>query len=80
MPSGPRGRLSDYSELLQESQQEEREITIAEERMSEQLRMSNINHLGLIEDKYKVREKIQKSGQEDISGNKVNSSVILPSG
>lgn len=80
MPSGPWGPLSDYSELLQESQQEEREIANAEERMSAQLRMSNINHLQLIEDKYRVRGKNTKSGQEDISGNKVNFSVILPGG
>lgn len=53
-----------YSDLLQESQQEERETTNAEERMLAQLRMSNINHLELIEDKYRVREKIQKVGKK----------------
>lgn len=53
-----------YSELLQESQQEERETINAEERMLAQLRMSNINHLELIEDKYRVREKIQKVGKK----------------
>lgn len=53
-----------YSELLQESQQEERETTNAEERMLAQLRMSNMNHLELIEDKYSVREKIQKVGKK----------------
>lgn len=53
-----------YSELLQESQQEERETINAEERMLAQLRISNKNHLELIEDKYRVREKIQKVGKK----------------
>lgn len=48
--------------------------------MLAQLRMLNINHLKLIEDKYMVRKKNTKSEQDDISGNKVNSSVMLPSG
>lgn len=53
-----------YSDLLQESQQEERETINAEEWLLAQLRMSNINHLELIEDKYRVREKIQKVGKK----------------
>lgn len=56
--------VSDYSKLLHEGQQEEREIPNAEERMSVQLRMSNISHLELIEDKYRVREKIRKVGKK----------------
>lgn len=47
-----------------------------EERMLARLPILNINHLRLIEDKYKVGE----SGQQDISGNKVNCSIILTSG
>lgn len=56
--------VSDYSKLLHKSQQEEQEITNAEERMSAQLWMSNINHLELIEDKYRVREKLRKVGKK----------------
>lgn len=47
-----------------------------EERILAQLPILNINRLGLIEDKYRVGE----SGQQDISGNKVNCSIILTSG
>lgn len=80
MPSDPWGPLSDYSELLQESQQEEREITNAEERMSAQLRMSNINHLELIEDKYRVREKIQKVGKKTYQVIKLTPLLFFPVG
>lgn len=44
--------------------------------MLARLLILNKNHLGLIEDKYRVGE----SGQQDISGNKVNCSIILTSG